>query len=372
VTGLRLSSLAVAAAGWLAACGTQSTPHPAACGSSDAIWISSDYSSSAVGSFSLSGAVTSTVGAVDLGADPVLATSRGRAFYVARDLDAVFELDPVCGAPTTKYDVHLPGGGSSSDPYDVAVAGDGSLWVPLYLGAAVLVLARDGAQAAKIDLSTYDPDGNPEAAAIVIADTPAGEKAFVALDRLDPYPTSVLPSQMLRIDVATRVVEAVVQLAGRNPVSPMKVDGGVLWLADPGNFDDATETDAGVERFDTATSTTALVVREADLGGSVAELAPSAGCGVAIVADPTPNVNATSLALFDPGTGSVLASAAASPLATSGFDLEGLAWTGGALLVGDRRRASNGYPVHIFDGACSPVERPDAVFLPLPPIALAR
>ena len=373
MTRLRPSTAALVAslAGWLGACGTQSTPHAAACASSDAIWISSDYSSSAVGSFSLSGAVSSTVGAVDLGGDPVLATSRGRAFYVARDLDAVFELDPVCGAPTTKYDVHLPGGGTNSDPYDVAVASDGSLWVPLYLGAAVLVLAPDGTQAATVDLSSYDPDGNPEAAAIVIADTPAGEKAFVALDRLDPYPTSVLPSQMLRIDVATRAVEAVVPLAGRNPVSPMKVDGGVLWLADPGNFDDATETDAGVERFDTATSTTSLVVHEADLGGSVAEIAPSPGCGIAIVADATPNVNATSLALFDPGSGSVLASATASPLATGGFDLEGLAWSGGALLVGDRRRASNGYPVHAFDGACAPVERADTVFLPLPPIAFA-
>ena len=270
--------------------------------------------------------------------------------------------------------MHLPGVGATPDPYDVAVASDGSLWVPLYLGAALLVLAPDGTQAATIDLSSYDPDGNPEAAAVVIADTPAGEKAFVALDRLDPYPTSVLPSQMLRIDVATRAVEAVVQLAGRNPVSPMKVDGGVLWLADPGNFDDASETDAGVERFDTATSTSALVVREADLGGSVAEIRPLCrACGVAMASrTTTPNVNATSLALFDPGSGSVLASGAASPLATDGFDLEGLAWAGGALLVGDRRRVSNGYPVHAFDGACSPVERADAVFLPLPPIAFAR
>jgi hypothetical protein len=373
VTRLHPSSFAIGVglAAWLAACGAQSESHPAACGSSDAIWISSDYSSSAVGSFTLSGAVRSTVGAIDLGGDPVLATSRGRAFYVARDLDAVFELDPVCGTPTTKYDVHLPGGSSNSDPYDVAVASDGSLWVPLYLAAAVLVLAPDGTQAATIDLSAYDPDGNPEAAAVVITDTPAGEKAFVALDRLDPYPTSVLPSQMLRIDVATRAVEAIVPLAGRNPVSPMKVDGGVLWLADPGNFDDATETDAGVERFDTATSTTALVVHEADLGGSVAEIAPSPGCGVAIVADATPNVNATSLALFDPGSGSVVATAAVSPLATDGFDLEGLAWSGGALLVGDRRRAPDGYPVHAFDGACSPLERSDTVFLPLPPIAFA-
>ena len=101
-------------AGWLGACGAQSAPHGAACGSSDAIWISSDYSSSAVGSFSFSGAVSSTVGAVDLGGDPVLATSRGRAFYVARDLDAVFELDPRLRSAHHEVRRAPPGGGSNS------------------------------------------------------------------------------------------------------------------------------------------------------------------------------------------------------------------------------------------------------------------
>jgi hypothetical protein len=175
---------------------------------------------------------------------------------------------------------------------------------------------------------------------------------------------------MLRIDVATATVETSVTLAGRNPFGTMQSSEGILWLAEPGNFDDATEADAGVERFDTSTSTTALVVREADLGGSVAQVSVSADCAVAIVADATA-VNATSLALFDPGSGDVLAQASASPLATDGFYLEGLAWSGGALLVGDRRRASSGYPVHVFDGACTPVERADTIFLPLPPIAVA-
>ena len=355
----------------VAACGTPSPPPAAACGGADAVWIASDYSSSAVGSLTLTGALTSTVGRADLGRDPVLATSRGRAFYVVRDQDAVFEIDPTCGTPVTRYDVHLASHNGSSDPYDVAVASDGSLWVPLFDAAAIVVVAPDGTQTATVDLSSYDADGNPDADAIAIVDTPAGEKAFVALDRLDPYPTSVLPSWMLRIDVATRVVEAVVPLAGRNPVGPMKDDAGVLWLAEPGDFDDATELDAGVERFDTATSTSALVASESSLGGSVTELATASGCGVAIVADATTNVNATALVTFDPSSGAVTAAAAASPLATEGFDLEGLAWSAGALLVGDRRRASSGYPVHVFDGACAPTERPDVVFLPLPPIAVA-
>ena len=347
--------------------GSASTP---ACGSTDALWVASDYSSSAVGALARSGATTSTVGRVDLGADPVLAVSRGRAFFVARDTDTVFELDPTCGAPMASYSVHLASHTGSSDPYDVAVATDGSLWVPLFEAAAILVLSPSGEVARTIDLSSYDADGNPDASAIAIVDTPAGEKAFVALDRLNPYPRSVQPSWMLRVDVASGAVETHVELAGRNPFGTMENDEGTLWLAEPGNFDDATEAQAGVERFDTSASTSALVVSEVDLGGSVAQVSVSAGCGVAIVADAT-TANATSLALFDPTTGHALAPASSSPLSTEGFDLEGLAWSGGALLVGDRRRASSGYPVHVFDGACAPVERADEVFLPLPPIAIS-
>lgn len=340
------------------------------CGQTEALWIASDYSSSAVGSFAAGGATSATVGRVDLGADPVLALSRGRAFYVARDLDAVFELDPRCGTPSKRYDVHAGTEPGTADPYGVAVARDGSLWVPLYRAAAVAILSPQGALLRTLDLSSYDADGNPDASALVIVDTPAGEKAFVALQRLDPYPSSQQPSWMLRVDVATATVEAQVELAGRNPFT-VTLDGSDLWIAEPGNFDDAAEAQAGIERFDTSTSTGVLVAHEAELGGSVAEIAVSGGCGAAIVADPTRNVNATSLATFDPASGAVVASASASPLATAGYDLQGLQWAGSALLVGDRRRAPSGYPVHAFDiTQCVAASRPDEVFLPLPPVAL--
>jgi streptogramin lyase len=346
------------------------SPSPSACGASDALWVATDYSSSAVGALALTGSVTSTVGRVDLGADPVLSVSRGRAFFVARDTDTVFELDPTCGKPMASYNVHVATQEGSSDPNDVAVASDGSLWVPLFEAAAILVLSPGGDVTRTIDLSSYDSDGNPDADAIAIVDTPAGEKAFVALDRLNPYPASVQPSWMLRIDVATGEVETHVELAGRDPIGSMQNVDGILWLAEPGNVFDATEPQAGVERFDTSTSATALIASEADLGGSVVEVSVSSECGVAIVVDATTE-NATSLALFDPSTGQVLSPAAMSPLASAGFDLEGLAWSGGALIVGDRRRASSGYPVHVFDGACAPVERADSIFLPLPPIAVS-
>jgi hypothetical protein len=380
MTRPRRITLALLVAGaspsWASGCGS-SSPSPApqadagACAALSSLWVATDYSSSAVGALSLGGAITSNRG-VDLGTDPVLAVSRGRAFLVARDQDVVFELDPSCGTPESRLDVHPASHLGTANPHDVAVAKDGSLWVPYYDVPTIAVFDAAGAVIRTIDLSSYDGDGNPQADRIVIADTPAGEKAFVTLERLadDDDLMSEQPSWMLRIDVATGVVETHVELAGRNPFA-VYVDGAVLWLAEPGNFDAAAEPLAGVERFDTTTSTTALVAHEADLGGSVDEVAVSGGCGVAIVADPT-SVNATRLVTFDPATGQPIAAGSASPLATDGFDLAGLAWVQGALLVGDRRRASQGYPVDIFDATstCTLSQRPGAVFLPLPPVAV--
>ena len=365
---------AAACLGALGAC-TGGSPSgsaaPSSCPAAMAVWAASDYSSSAVGSLSLAGALTSVTGAVDLGADPALSVSGGRAFFVARDLDAIFELDG-CGAPKQRFSAHAGTASAMSDPYAVAVAGDGKLWIPLYLAASVLVLNADGSVAQTIDLSSYDSDGNPDASDIAIVDTPAGEKAFVTLGRLNPYPQSVQPSWMLRIDVATGQIEAQIVLAGRNPFSITQA-GSILWLADPGNFDDATESDAGVERFDTSTSTTVLFTSETALGGSVAEVAVSGACAAAIVAGPTTNVNPTALVTFDPTTGTALRTVADSPLATPGFDLEGLAWVSGDLLVGDRQRGTDGYPVHDFaaTAACALTERDNALVLPLPPVAIS-
>jgi hypothetical protein len=342
------------------------------CAAFAGIWAASDYSSSATGALSLGGAITSLSG-VDLGADPALSVSRGRAFFVARDTDLVFELDPACGTPKSHFSVHQASHSGPSNPQGVAVAKDGSLWVPLYDVPVLLVLDAAGRPMHAIDLSSYDSDGNPQASAVSIVDTPMGERAFVTLERLADADglQSEQPSWMLLIDVAARAVTGHVELAGRNPFGVF-ADGPLLWLAEPGNFDAASEPLAGVERFDTRTETTALVAREVNLGGSVAEVAVSGSCGIAIVADPTPNVNATSIVSFDAMSGATLAGSARSPLATAGFDLQGLAWKDNALLVGDRRRANDGFPVHIFDttGACGLDERIDGLRLPLPPVAL--
>jgi hypothetical protein len=103
----------------------------------------------------------------------------------------------------------------------------------------------------------------------------------------------------------------------------------------------------------------------------VADVAVSGGCGAAIVAGPEKNVNPTRVVLFDATTGAVLGTVLGP---TAGYDLQGLAWRGGALYVGDRRRGAGGYPVHVFerDGvACSLHPSPRALAVAdLPPVAL--
>ena len=137
---------------------------------------------------------------------------------------------------------------------DVGVASDGSLWIPLYNVPTLLVVSSSGAVLHTIDLSSYDADGNPQAMGIAIVTTPAGEKAFVPLQRLnDQTFASEQLSWMLRVDVATAQVEATIALAGRNPFQMRaQADTGVIWLADPGTTTRPTSHWRDIERFDTS------------------------------------------------------------------------------------------------------------------------
>lgn len=334
------------------------------------IVAASDYSASAV-----CGAPGCTLGegttGNDLGKDPQLTSTNGRAFFLARDNDLLFELDPSCGKAIARMSVHDLAVTSIANPHDVAAAPDGALFVPLY-NVPKIAIVKDGKVEGAIDIAQYDPDGNPQADAIRIVNVGGVPKAFVTLERLDDGNKlrSAQTSQMLRIDVATRTIEAAIDLVGRNPFNPMAEQDGVLFLAEPGNFDVADDDLAGIERFDTATSTSKLLVPEKSLGGSVAEVAVTNGCGVAIVAGPEPNVNPTSLVAFDPETGAVLDKVME---ATPGYDLQGMAWKDGTLYVGDRRARSGAYRVHVFerDGAgCVLRSSPRTIDLPQRPVAL--
>jgi hypothetical protein len=381
---LRVLSLA-ALGGTFASCSssTAGTTPPAGCTDTlDALVAMSDYDSSACGGITVDGRVPAKViPGPDLGRDPQLVVSRGRAFFIARDRDVVFELRAACGAPFASFSTSDPVHKGTTNPQDVAVAPDGALWIPRFAIPSIVVIGPDGKQRGTVDLSRSprgltDPDGNPNATAIRIADVGGKPKAFVALEILDDNDglTSKLDSKMLRIDVATMTVEDEVVLAARDPFNPMTEHAGAFFLAAPGNFDALGEDKAGIERFDPLTFTSKLLVPEVDLGGSVTALAITQGCGAAIVADPTPNVNATGLVTFDPDSGKIVTSLATSPLKSDDFDLLAIAWKGDMLLVGDKRRVpSSGYPIHAFQrkaGGCELTPLPDRVFVPQKPIVL--
>lgn len=361
------------------ACGAHDDGPPATCAGIELLVAASDYTSSVV-----CGVPGECARGADLGRDPMLATSGGRAFFVARELDLLFELDASCGTPRSRLSVSsfaptnpVSGERRPANPHDVAVAPDGTIIVPLYTAARIAFFDEDGKlEDESIDLSSYDPDGNPQADAVSVVVVDGAAKAFVTLERLDDgdFLKSKLPSQMLRLDVATRTVEAVIELEGRNPFNPMSELDGALYMAEPGNFDADDDEFAGIERFDTATSTTRLLVREQALGGSVAEVAVTSGCGAAIIAGKEPTVNPTSVVTFDPKTGQVFSDARAPVLGpTPGYDLQGLAWRGKRLYVGDRRRGSTGYTIHVFEregDTCALIHTGRTIDLPQRPVAL--
>jgi hypothetical protein len=358
-----------------AACGSPSSTAPApsaACGAPvRALLAASDYTSSGVGGLLADGGVELRYGA-DLGGDPQLTVTGGRSFFIARDHDLLFEIDPTCGQPIARLSVRADGDQGSQNPQDVAATSDGTLFVPRYNPGDLFVVDKSGATSV-ISLASFDADGNPQPSAATTIGAAGAEKVFVALERLDDKTLkSVQQSMVVRIDAKTRSVDGQVTLAGKNPFNLPVVHGGALYYAEPGNFDDMSEAAAGVERLDPQAMTSALLVSEKDLGGSVVMIAIADGCGAAIVANQVSMVNATSLVTFDPDTGKVHASSASSPLATGGFDLAGLTFSNGMLYVGDRRRGDQGYPIHAFavGAGCTLTALPDAATSPQKPVAV--
>lgn len=348
-----------------------STPATPPCGADATLVVLSDYQSSESGAFVLPAGAPALFSGSELGGDPVLATSAGRSFFVARDRGTFFELD-ACGKAIASFSAIAPGDPAYVDPYDVAVLGDGSLFVPRFETGTQLVLEANGAVRGVIDLSMLGADGVPNASAAVALPALGPSKALVLLDRLEhvkPYPLATQTALAVLVDATTLTVGKTIDLGARNPFGRLVDDGaGSLWVAAAGNFASATEQDAGIVRIDPTTLSPALMVAEPALEGSATEVAVRGGCGVAIVADASSD-NRTSVVGFDPVGGTVTLVMGPTP----GFDLRGLAWTVNAdrLLVGDRRSvAGKGFAAHVFarSGSCdlSPVED---VYFPLPPIA---
>ena len=347
----------------LLACDVSSASH-ASC-PTGVLVATSDFSNvSEVGVLPLDGSAPTLIGSTALGADPALVSSSGRHFFIERDREGnIYELDG-CGQALTTYASHDPAE-TTMDPQDVAVAADGSLWVARLFASSAIAI---GPTISKVDLSSTDADGVPNMSAVRIANG----KAFIALGLLDdgdPNLVARRPAQMAIVDVATRTLEAVAPIMGRNPIGSMPQIGVTLWIATMGDIDRADETDAGIVTFETDTRASSLVVPESQIGGSVSAIAIDDHCGAAIAFDATPNVNRTFLVAFDT-SGAIVQRVAFGP--TVGFDLAGLAWTSGELLVGDRRLVAGAFAAHTFtrDATCK-LTRGAELALPMAPVAFA-
>lgn len=336
--------------------------------------VASDGSSSAVGVVSESKSALAS--GADLGGDPRLASSGGRLFVLARDFDVLFEFDSACGKAVQKRSTGGVAGQGSSNPQDVAVARDGTLWVPKYNVPTIALFSKTGASVGSIDLASFDEDGNPQAGAIAIGDFGGGEKAYVTVQRLDDDKglRSTRPSYILRFDVATRAFEAKLELKARNPFSRFERDGDLLYLASAGDFHATNEPAAGIEVFDPKSFTSRLLVPETVLGGSVSQVAVRDGCGAAIVADAT-SKNRTALVTFDATTGAATTTYAAPQFGpTEGFELWALTWSGSELYLGDRRRGASGFPIHRYErkgsAGCAIASKGVPLVVPQKPVAL--
>ena len=179
---------------------------------------------------------------------------------------------------------------------------------------------------------------------------------------------------MVRIDLETGAVEDRLELKGRNPIGLMDQVGSQLYLADAGSWqeNDPAKTGAAIEVVDTASFTSKVLVNDVTLGGHAVQVSVTDGCGVAVVAGAYDAGSLTSLIRFDPESGTVPTGGPLIPT-TTGFDINGLAWLDGRiLLVGDRSSTSGGYPIHVFDkGApCALTERKTPLLALLPPVGI--
>ncbi len=351
----------------LVLCACDTSPTASTCPSGVLVVTeTADYGASNIGVLPLDGTPAQLLSGNDLGTDPALATSQGRHFLIARDLDIIFEVDP-CGRAIAQYSARALGETGPTDPQDVAVAPDGSLWVARFDVPSALVIPTQGTgPVTTIDMSAFGPDGNPRMTSVRII----GNKAFFALERLtlqsDGSFASIEPSQIVVLDTTSLTVVTTVTLAGQNPLGLMVEESGKLWLADSGNIASPPQATQGVEVFDTQTSTSKLLLSGTTLGGAVVEVASNGTCGAAIVANDTA-ANNTSLVSF-----SIDGSNLAMTLPpTAGYDLRGLLWTDdGRLLLGD----SSVYAVHTFtpNQACALVQGPDLPLPSMPALAFAN
>ena len=190
--------------------------------------------------------------------------------------------------------------GASSNPQDVALA-HGKLYVPVYGGKGVAVVAPGSATIGIVDLSADDPDGHPQCESALAVDN----EIYVACQLLDD--STFAPrgfGKVYVIDPTTDTVRTRFDLTTKNPITLLEpVAGGTIAVGTV-DFSDGSGCIEQITPGPTPTST--CLVTNTVLGGYATRLqfADASTAWLAVSGTTFPNPPQT-LALFVAGSPSV-------------------------------------------------------------------
>jgi hypothetical protein len=225
------------------ACGDNSTPPPGPDGGDD---IGADVERAVVVSGTFAPGEPGVMSALDLDArtvTPMVAPNGAIAEdpMIRRVGNELFVVNRASGNNVTILDAKTfavkeqLATGAGSNPQDVAVVND-KLYVPAFGTAGVVVATRGSAELATIDLSSLDPDGQPNCISVfrVVNDI------YVACELLDANFAARGPGKVVVIDTLTDTVRAVITLANKNPFGVFErmpeAQGGDLVIPTVPNF----------------------------------------------------------------------------------------------------------------------------------------
>jgi hypothetical protein len=229
-------------------------------------------------------AVTTGLVPAGISGDPVVrAPGDGRIYVVNRfGVDNVTILDAADFSLIDQFST-----GAGSNPQDIAVTSNKAFVVGLELGVVqVYDLTDTTAPPIEIDISSFDPDGVPNASSIAIL----GTHAFVTLGLLD---SAFLPQgvgKVVMIDVNQDAVEGSFDLAFPNPTGFLRAQGANELLVS--TADDYSGVTGCLERITTGvTPSSECEVMNGDLMGTVNAIAPGTGELFIVVTSYDPEFN---------------------------------------------------------------------------------
>jgi len=193
--------------------------------------------------------------------DPVLRAFGKKLYVINRTAGNVTIVDATNGSDWSVESQFSTG--STSNPQDVAVAGN-KLYVATYAGTGLQVWdLTTKTQTKMVDLSSYDPDGVPNAQSVAVS----GSFAYVTLDLLDtatpPSPRGV--GKVVVVDTSNDTVKTALDLNFPDPYGMFVAKGSTLLVPTLADF---SGVDGCVEQVVTGATPDvgSCLVKNSDLG----------------------------------------------------------------------------------------------------------